>query len=178
MIEEILAFWLAGRARPLWFARDAVFDAELRHRFAARVTMAGYGAFDHWLASAWPSLALVLLLDQFPRNIWRGKARAFAFDAKARHVADQALARGRDRALPRDLRMFLYLPLEHSERLADQERAVALFEAAGDTEQIRYARAHHRIIARFGRFPHRNAALGRASTPEEEASLREPGSSF
>jgi uncharacterized protein (DUF924 family) len=178
MIDEILAFWLADRARPLWFARDAVFDAELRHRFEARVAMAGYGAFDRWLAEPRGALALLLLLDQFPRNIWRGKARAFAFDAKARQVADLALTRGHHRALPRDLRIFVYLPLEHSERLADQQRALALFEATGDPEQIHYARAHHRIVARFGRFPHRNAALGRASTAEEENFLRGPGSSF
>lgn len=178
MIAEILGFWLGRRARPLWFARDAALDAEIRHRFEARVVMAGLGAFDRWLAGAEGALALALLLDQFPRNIWRGRARAFAFDAKAREVADAALARGHDRALARDVRMFLYLPFEHSESLRDQERCLALFAAMGDPLLLDYARRHHDIVARFGRFPHRNKALGRPSTAAEEEFLRGPRSSF
>jgi uncharacterized protein (DUF924 family) len=178
MIAEILSFWTSDRARPLWFARDAAFDAEIRHRFEAVVAMAGYGAFDHWVVAPSGALALVVLLDQLPRNIWRGRAGAYVLDGKARAVADAALARGHDRALPRELRQFLYLPFEHGESLRDQDRCVALYEALGDGEMLRYARRHRDIIARFGRFPHRNAALGRQSTAEEEAFLRGPRSSF
>jgi uncharacterized protein (DUF924 family) len=129
-----------------------------------------------------PSLAAILLLDQLPRNLYRGTAEAFATDAMAREAAQAALARGLDRSLPAVWRQFMYLPFEHSEDLGDQDRSLALFGAlARDSafaSTLDYAKRHHAIIARFGRFPHRNRALGRATTPEEEEFLREPGSSF
>ena len=140
------------------------------------------GGCDPWLAACDPTLALVLLLDQLPRNLYRGRPEAFACDAKAREVARQAIARGYDRQLPPVRRSFLYLPFEHSEQRADQELAVALYAAMPPNPKydsnLDYARRHHEIIVRFGRFPHRNRALGRISTAEEDAFLKEPNSSF
>ena len=140
------------------------------------------GALDGWVASARGSLALVLVLDQVPRNLFRGKARAYAYDGEARAVATAAIAQGFDGILLPAERMFLYLPFEHSEALGDQERAIELFaalEAFPETRGItETARRHAEIIRRFGRFPHRNAALGRAETAEEATFLKEPGSSF
>jgi uncharacterized protein (DUF924 family) len=178
MIQDVLDFWFADHAKPLWFEKDPAFDASIRERFAGLIEAGGAGALDDWLETPEGALALVLLLDQFPRNIHRGRPLAFAYDAKAREVAKAALARGHDRALPEDRRFFFYLPLEHSEDLADQERSVALFEALGDPQMIDYAVRHREIIARFGRFPHRNAILGRPATPEEEVFLEGPQSSF
>ena len=128
--------------------------------------------------SARGCLALIVLLDQFSRNMFRGTARAFAADAKALSVACAALDRGFDQEAPAVLRSFFYLPFEHSEVLADQERSVALFEALGDADGLDYAIRHHDIIARFGRFPHRNELLGRENTPEESTFLTQPGSRF
>jgi uncharacterized protein (DUF924 family) len=175
---DILAFWFAPETKPRWFKPDPAFDATLKERFAAQVERAGSGALDAWRANADGALALVLLLDQMPRNIWRGTPRAFAFDGRAREIADHALAMGFDRDAPVDRRLFLYLPFEHSEALADQERSVRLFEALGDPDYLDYAVRHRDVIARFGRFPHRNTILGRPSTAEELAFLAEPGSSF
>ncbi|MBL8571816.1 MAG: DUF924 domain-containing protein [Phreatobacter sp.] len=185
-------FWFAGdvptRFRGLWFRRSAAFDAELRSRFAADVALARTGALDDWAATPAGAIALLLLLDQLPRNLCRGQATAFASDPAARAVTGRMLARGDDRLLGPVERVFMLLPLEHSEDLADQERSVALFEAMIEAPPamprglrdmiVAYARRHHEIVARFGRFPHRNAALGRATTPEEAAFLREPMSSF
>jgi uncharacterized protein (DUF924 family) len=169
-------------AREIWFKSTPEFDAALRAEFFADHEAAVAGGFAAWEGSAESALALVILLDQIPRNIFRGDPRAYANDALARGAADRALARQFDRALPRAWRGFFYLPFEHSEDLADQERALALFGALPPTPEhpdpLRHARRHHEIIARFGRFPHRNAILGRASTPEELAFLAEPDSSF
>lgn len=193
-VRAILDFWFLppdhpehGRLRKVWFMKDAAFDAEIRARFLGDHEQAAAGAYDAWAETPDGALALLILLDQVPRNLFRGEARAFATDAKARAIARQAIAAGHDQRLPSVQRMFIYLPFEHSEDLADQQRVVALFESLPATtafppqardEIIDYGRRHLAIIARFGRFPHRNAALGRPSTPEERAFLEQPGSSF
>ena len=188
-VDEILEFWFGPepeRAQALrgsaWFKPDPAFDAEVARRFGALHERAALGALDHWRDEPRACLALILALDQLPRNIFRGGARAFASDAKALELARHAIARGFDRELPAAPRMFLYLPFQHSEALADQRRSVELSEAiAGDPESgdnLAYAKAHLEVIERFGRFPHRNALLGRRSTPEEEAYLKEPGAGF
>jgi len=189
-IDDVLAFWFGaapggpgyGRAREVWFEEGAAFDAEVRRRLGAAREAAAAGRLDGWAETARGAVALVILLDQAPRNIFRGEARAFATDEKARDVAAAALARGLDRALVPAERMFLYLPFEHSERLEDQRRSLELFaslEADPATAGcLEWARRHHEVIARFGRFPHRNAVLGRATTPEEAAFLAAPDSSF
>ncbi len=176
---EVLAFWFDEAGPEKWFTKDPAFDAEVRERFAALHAAADAGDLADWEITADGALAVVVLLDQFPRNMFRDDPRAFASDAKARAVADRAIAAGHDQALEKARRGFFYLPFEHSEDLADQERSLALFGAIADSEEgMKWARSHHRIIARFGRFPHRNAVLGRKSTPEELAFLEEPDSSF
>lgn len=175
--RALLELWLAPETEPRWFRPDPAFDRLLAERFGELVDRAAGGAFDHWLDAPRSALALVVLVDQLPRNIHRGTPRAFAYDAKAREVARIALARGHHLAVPARERLFFVLPFEHSEDLADQERAVELCRPLGG-EAFRYALAHRAVIRRFGRFPHRNALLGRASTAEELAFLAEPGSSF
>jgi len=171
-----VSFWReAGPKR--WFARDAAFDEAIRERFEATVLAAAAGRLDGWRETAEGALALILLLDQFPRNLWRGSPRAFAADPMARRIARDALARGHDRATPTDLRLFFYLPLSHAEDPADQDRAVGLGEALEREggPSAASARKHRDIIGRFGRFPHRNAVLGRASTEAEDAFLANGG---
>ena len=186
--HDVLGFWFAERARKRWFASDPAFDDEIRSRFGDTVTAAGSGALDSWTSESDDALALTLVLDQFPRNMHRGTARAFEHDRHARRVADLAIDRQLDLALPLDRRAFLYLPFQHSESRADQQRSVALFSRWAENheparrgeadEDLRYALRHREIIERFGRFPHRNAILGRASTAAELAFLDEPDSSF
>jgi uncharacterized protein (DUF924 family) len=182
--QDLLDFWFGDLddARDVWFKPDPAFDAALGERFGDLQARAARGALDHWADSAAGALALVLLLDQLPRNLHRGAAAAFACDEQARRVARDAIARGFDRALPPMRRQFLYLPLEHSEVLADQEDSVRLFAALPEgsfrDHCVDYARRHHAIVARFGRFPHRNRALARPATAAEEDFLKEPGSSF
>jgi uncharacterized protein (DUF924 family) len=192
--ESVLTFWLGPPGSPplanaeRWFERDPAFDAEIRQRFEELVERAAAGELEAWRESPPSALALVILLDQFPRNLYRDSPRAFARDADALDVSLDAQAREFDRALGPVERWFLYLPLVHAEDLAVQERAVALFEglAAEAGEELRealaqaahFARRHRDVIARFGRFPHRNAVLRRASTPAEVAFLAEPGSRF
>ena len=167
--EEVLAFWReAGPDR--WFKKDAAFDNAIRARFLATYEAAARGELAGWEASAEGSLALVIVLDQFPRNMFRGTARAFAADERARSTANLALKRGYDLDLPAELRIFLFLPFMHSEDLIDQNRCVELCRA-GAEENLKYALEHRDIIRRFGRFPHRNALLGRSTTPEEQAFL-------
>jgi uncharacterized protein (DUF924 family) len=185
---EILAFWFGARARPLWFERDPAFDAEIRAAFGAAHREAAAGRFAAWEATPDGAIALVILLDQFSRNIHRGTPRAFACDAAGLAVAERAIARGFEQHLDFEQRVFLYLPFEHSEDLADQRRGVALFRSLAEAQsgQLReegfkylgYALRHAEIIERFGRFPHRNQVLGRETTPAEEAFLKEPNSSF
>jgi uncharacterized protein (DUF924 family) len=172
--EEVVAFWReAGRKR--WFAKDDGFDAEIRQRFEALGLAAARAELTDWAETAEGALALILLLDQFPRNLYRGSAHAFAADPMARMVADGALAAGFDQALEPELRPFLYLPFEHSEALADQDRAVLLNRERGSADDLKWAMIHRDIIRRFGRFPHRNAVLGRTSTVEELAFRAEGG---
>jgi len=166
---DVVAFWRdAGPAK--WFARDAAFDADFHMRFHDAHWCAARRELDHWMDGSEGMLALVLLLDQFPRNCFRDSGHAYATDALARHHAGRAIASGLDQQVEEGLRVFVYLPFEHSEDAADQQRAVELITPLG-TEYTRYACAHRDVIARFGRFPHRNRALGRTTTPEEQAYL-------
>jgi uncharacterized protein (DUF924 family) len=184
---EVLDFWFGpeearGAARPEWFRKDEGFDAEIRRRFAALHAGATLGECEAWRGERASMLALVVVLDQFSRNLHRADARAFSQDAHALACAREALARGDDEALAPLERQFLYMPFEHSEDLADQDRAVELMaslDAFPETRGlVRWAESHRAIIRRFGRFPHRNAALGRETTGAEAAFLKEPGSSF
>lgn len=172
--SDIVAFWIAAGPKA-WFAKDDAFDAALRTRFEAAHHAAARGEFGSWAETAEGALALLLLLDQVPRNLYRATAHAFATDPLARRCAAAAIARGFDQAYPPDVRCFFYLPFEHSQDARDQARAVELFQALGDPEYLRYAQVHADIIARFGRFPHRNTCLGRASTSAELEFLAEGG---
>lgn len=187
--SEILQYWFGAdleRVPPVlqkrWFARDPVFDAEILTRFVALYHEALAGDLEAWRGGPLRCLAYVILLDQFPRNIFRGSPKAFAGDALALGAARDAVSRAFDQEVPPLARAFFYLPFEHSEALADQNEGVQLLAQWRDEPQLArfadYARRHRDVIERFGRFPHRNAILGRASTPEELAFLNEPGSSF
>lgn len=168
---DVVNFWLeAGQER--WFSKNAEFDALFRERFSSAHEAASEGRLDAWQDSPEGCLALVLLLDQFPRNCFRGSPRAYATDPAARAVAARAIDAGYDEAVDQRLRLFFYLPFEHSESPEDQERSVALHQRIGFTE---YALQHQDIIRRFGRFPHRNAVLGRVSTAEEQEFLARGG---
>ena len=176
----VLAFWReAGRER--WYIRDDAFDAEVRRRFLALWQEAAAGDLASWEDSDDGALALVIVLDQFPRNMFRGTSQAFASDTLARDVARRAIDRGVDTRVDPALLEFLYLPFMHSEHLPDQLHCVALFQGAGNSdkadnaENLKYAREHADIIRRFGRFPHRNRVLGRTSTEEEQAFLDSGG---
>lgn len=182
---DVLRFWFGAAdpsaevpAREAWFKKEAAFDRAIDEEFGIEVEMALAGGLGEWRPSPAGLLALILLLDQFTRNIHRGSAKAFAGDVRALALARQAIDAGTDAKFGLRQRLFLYLPLEHSEALADQDRSVALIGALGDPEATRYAQAHRAIIARFGRFPHRNAVLGRQSTIEELRFLEQPGSAF
>ena len=188
-IAEVLDFWFGvpesperGRPRKCWFEKDEAFDAEVRSRFVRVHRRAAAGKLSRWERTPHAALALAVVLDQFPRNMFRGDARAFAADALALRVARRTVDHGFDRLLRPVERWFVYLPFEHAEDLAAQRRAVALFAGlAGDPDSpgaIDYAHRHYNIISRFGRFPHRNAILGRESTSGESAFLAQPGSSF
>ena len=183
--EAILAFWFGAMPhaeRAAWFRKDPAFDRTIRERFGDTLARGLAGAFGEWCLTAHGALARVVLLDQLTRNAYRDTPDAFAGDTRALATARDAIERGLDRALDGYERWFLYMPFQHSEDVLVQRRSVALFAAlAGDAGldgPLRYAKRHAEIIERFGRFPHRNAILGRASTPAEAAFLREPGSSF
>ena len=188
-IAEVLEFWFGapdsperGRPRKCWFEKSESYDGTVRSRFLDVYARAAAGELSHWERTPLAALALAVVLDQFPRNMFRGQARAFIADAFAVRVARNIVEDGFDVLLRPVERWFAYLPFEHAEDLAAQRRSVALFGGlAGDADSpgaIDYARKHYGIIARFGRFPHRNAILGRESTPEELAFLSQPGSSF
>jgi uncharacterized protein (DUF924 family) len=176
---DIVAFWRdAGPA--MWFAEDAAFDAEIRRRFGAAHQAASAGIDESWATGAEGALAFLILTDQFARNIYRNSAHAFATDPLARVMADRAVTAGFDLATQARLRMFFYLPFQHHEdAAASQARSLDLFtrhrDLTGDGEALRYARGHAALIARFGRFPHRNTVLGRQSTVEERAYLANGG---
>jgi uncharacterized protein (DUF924 family) len=171
---EVLSFWF-GQDRKRWFEKNPALDEEIRSRFLAWYEAGAAGGLEAWKSEPRACLALVILLDQFPRNMFRGTARAFASDDRARDCARTILEKGWDKAMTPGEQTFAYLPFEHSESIADQELSVRLFEG---NENFEWARKHWEIIRRFGRFPHRNAALGRASTPEEIEFLKQPGSGF
>lgn len=187
--QDILDFWFAppttpefGKTRAVWFKKDPDFDAALREQFLKDVEAALAGQLEAWAETPLGLLALVILLDQFPRNLFRGHAKSFAGDARALALAHKAVNEGWDAEYLPVQRWFLYLPFEHSEQLADQELSLKLFkrletypECSGAFE---WADKHYRVVARFGRYPHRNLLLGRESTPEELEFLQQPGSSF
>lgn len=191
-VRELLFFWFGdpadpqsdyGQQRSQWFKKDPQYDDALRRQFLADYERAVAGHLDPWQQQPYPCLALILLLDQFPRNAFRGDPRSFATDAKARAVTKAALAQGLEAHLLPVERLFVYLPLEHSESLADQERCVALMERLVDespelASTLDYAIRHRQVIAQFGRFPHRNEVLGRDTTAAEAAFLQQPGSRF
>lgn len=188
MQQAILDFWFGrpgtaeyGTERDFWFRKDSAFDAELRGRFGVAIESALDGGFSEW-TSPRGTLARIILLDQFTRNAFRDTPRAFAGDALALALSEEAIGRGDDRALIAVERWFVYMPFEHAESLSAQERAVELFRRLGEetglTGQLAWAEKHARVIHRFGRFPHRNAILGRESTPDEIAFLAKPGSRF
>lgn len=179
--ERVLEFWFGpapGRKRAVWFEKDSAFDAMIRARFSELHARAASGACDGMAADARGNLALVILLDQFSRNLYRGDPRAYACDGMALARARDALGKGYDRALPDVERQFFYLPFEHSEDPEVQAESVSLFDTIPDERARYFARRHYEIIERFGRFPHRNRILGRTSTAEELAFLEEPHSSF
>lgn len=170
--DEVVSFWReAGPDK--WFSKDEAFDKTCRDRFLSTYEAAARGDLNEWELTPEGALAVVLLLDQFPRNMFRGRRETYRTDPVALMAADRAIERGFDHKVEPLFRRFFYLPFMHSESLADQERSVALNEALGEEDSIKWARHHHDIIARFGRFPHRNAILGRETTPEEEAFLKE-----
>ena len=166
LASEIVAFW-SGAGYAKWFKRDDAFDADFQSRYHDAHLAAARREHENWLASAEGALALLILLDQFPRNCFRNSAHSYATDGLARHYAQRAIDAGFDLQVDAALRMFFYLPFEHSEAMADQDYAMELFAKIGDEETMKYAVLHRELIARFGRFPHRNAALGRESTREE-----------
>jgi uncharacterized protein (DUF924 family) len=172
MPQEILDFWFSNEVRKLWFDSTPEFDALLRARYLAVWEQAGRGELDHWLPRAAGCLALVIILDQFPLNMFRGQALAYSTEARSRDVAQTALQRNFDRALEVEQRAFLYMPFMHSEELADQRRALELFDQPGLEGNLRFARHHHDIVEKFGRFPHRNEVLGRDSSAAEIAYLK------
>ncbi len=176
-VDQVLGFWFAELREEDWWKKDAALDEKIRARFLAlHERLADTGAIE--ATGPRPTLAAIIVLDQFSRNMFRNTPRAYAADPIARRLAREALAQGFDEAMRADERLFLYLPFEHSEDPADQELSVELFSRLGRDDWTRFAIAHKVIIDRFGRFPHRNAVLGRVSTPEEIAAIREPMGSF
>jgi uncharacterized protein (DUF924 family) len=177
-VDRVLRVWFGEVGREGWFRKDADLDQRIKAEFGTVHEALMQSAPDASLADARTALAAVIVLDQFSRNMFRDTPRAFASDAKALALADAAVTRGFDQAVDAAARMFFYLPFEHSENGAMQVRSIALFTALGDPDLLSYAVKHKEIIDRFGRYPHRNAILGRTSTPEELAFLATPGSSF
>ena len=188
-VEEILNFWFGlpdeqgyGSARQFWFTQDPEFDLKVQTRFQKDYELAASGKLNDWKNSPQSCLALIILLDQFPRNMFRGEAKSFATDCQALEVAKHAVDRGFDRELLPLQRSFIYLPFEHSENIENQHLAVELFNQLREypecNEAINYSIQHLKVIERFGRFPHRNKILGRETTPEEAEFLQQPNSSF
>jgi uncharacterized protein (DUF924 family) len=189
-IRQVLEFWFAPRSdpahfqsRPEWFRKDDIFDASIRSQFGLLIEDALAGRLDHWSSSNEGAVARIVVLDQFTRNVFRDTARAFAGDAQALAAARSLVASGEDRGLPGAHRMFVYLPFEHTEDMAMQDECLRLMQSLAADEPrfadlVPYAERHREIVKRFGRFPHRNALLGRASTSDELVFLEQPGSSF
>ena len=177
-VDDVLSFWFNELEPADWFKKSDETDANINTRFRNLYEGLSQIPAADLASSSRQALAAVIVLDQFPRNLFRGSAQSFASDAKALAITVAAIDAGVDQGLTLDQSVFLYLPFEHSENLADQERAVELIGALGNENYTQYALAHHGVIKRFGRFPHRNKLLGRASTAEEDAYLAEPGSGF
>ncbi|NER48152.1 MAG: DUF924 domain-containing protein [Symploca sp. SIO1A3] len=188
-VKEILDFWFGkpeepeyGKIRKFWFTKNPKFDQELRSRFLSVYQQAAAGGLDTWRTSPDSCLALIIVLDQFPRNLFRSQPQAFASDPQALSIAQYAITQGFDQKLLPVQRWFIYMPFEHSENLEHQHQSVELFSSLKDEPNcasgIDYAYRHLKVVERFGRFPHRNKILGRESTPEEIEFLRQPGSSF
>lgn len=175
---ECLDFWFAPKAEATWFRRSDAFDAAVREALGPLHRQACDGGLEAWKAEPDACLALILLLDQVPRNLYRGSPEAFRFDGEARQLAWHGLRLGHDLRIAPDRLTFFYLPFQHSEVLSDQYLSMALFATLPKEDALQWAEAHLRVIERFGRFPHRNAALGRRSTPAEEAYLAEPDAGF
>jgi uncharacterized protein (DUF924 family) len=172
--DDVLAFWRAAGEKK-WFAKNDAFDADIKSRFLDTYEAAAAGKLSDWEATPDGAIALTIVLDQFPRNMFRNDARTYATDRQACQVARRAVDGGADARLPKDLLNFLYMPFMHSEELADQERCVALFAKTDNEENAKYAVHHADIVRRFGRFPHRNRVLGRSTTEEEQAFLDSGG---
>jgi uncharacterized protein (DUF924 family) len=177
-INNTLNYWFHEVAPSVWFNSNATTDTEISLRFSKSYRQMRDSRPDICTTSARAALAAIIILDQFPRNMFRGSPETFATDAIALDLAETAIKSGLDRQLPASQRAFLYMPFQHSENKAVQARSVQLFASLGDDSSLDFARRHKEIIDRFGRFPHRNAVLGRPSTPGETAFLKEPGSSF
>lgn len=177
-IASVLNFWFSEIQPRQWFVKDQAFDAEITRRFTGAHTRAKAGELNAWGDQGDGALALVLVLDQFSRNMFRNTPESFASDAQALAIAKRAIDAGFDQQVDEKRRSFFYLPFEHSEDVHDQERSIALFRALGNTDLLDWAEKHKIIIERFGRFPHRNAILGRVSSAEEEDFLAQAGSSF
>ncbi|MDL2397667.1 DUF924 family protein [Rhizobium mayense] len=176
--EEVLSFWFEECTNEDWFRSTVALDEEMCRRFRDTHLALAAGVPDHWRTTPERRLAAIIVLDQFARNIYRGTPLAFATDGLALQEAKKALEVDADRGLPAQWRIFLYLPFEHAEDIVEQDRAVALFSALGLEEQIDYALRHRAVIAAYGRFPHRNAILGRVSTEAEKDYLAKPGAGF
>lgn len=170
--QDVRDFWFSDHMQPFWFKKSDDIDRQIIQLFGETYEAAHAGRLKHWLDGPEDALALAIVLDQFPRNMFRGSARSFESNDLALTVARQALADGHDQQLDPTRRQFLYLPFMHSEDLQDQERSVSLYEALGNEHSLHFAREHRDIVARFGRFPHRNAVLGRENTPEETELLK------
>lgn len=176
--HDVLDFWFRQSTSEQWFRKDDAFDEAIRKRFGAWHARAARGELWAWRTDAAGRLAEVIVLDQFSRNLLRGSPQSFAQDGMALVLAQEAIAQGLDAELPPEQRAFLYMPFMHSESAAIQAESVRLFTGLGQAHNLDYARQHQVIVDRFGRFPHRNAVLGRESTPEEAEFLKQPGSSF
>lgn len=169
--SQIVEFWFSEQVKPLWFAKDAAFDQEIRDAYLEYIEQAASGALKSWEVNAKGTLALIILLDQFPRNVFRDTPGAFSRDPLARELTYTALKKGWDKELSEVELVFLYMPLMHSEILEDQQKSVQLYKKLGKKDNLEFAIKHMEIIKRFGHFPHRNTILGRESTPEEKAFL-------
>lgn len=186
VVQQVLDFWFGTPGSPeyqtlrkIWFRGGTPeFDQKIRDKFLSSHEAAAAGSYDEWIDSVDGCLALLILLDQFPRNMFRRMGRAFATDTKAREIAKHAVAQGFDKAVHKTQRNFFYLPYEHSEELTDQIAGIELMKRTGSSRSIHAAQEHHDIIEKFGRFPHRNQALGRESTPEEIQYMKDGGKSF
>lgn len=169
--EEILEFWFSPEVKKLWFNATPELDELMLVQFLTTYQAAATGELDHWAGAPRSCLALLIVLDQFPLNMFRNTPAAFATEAQAQRICKEAVVKGLDKGLSKEQKAFMYLPLMHSESLRDQELSVSLFETAGMLDNLRWARHHRDIVKRFGRFPHRNAILGRESTMAENEYL-------